>query len=131
MQKFIDFTGYGNKDIDGGIDLFWLQGDLRITPQQQIDFLIKLHTDSLPFSKRTLDIVKDIMIFEKTDDYILRAKTGWAMRFNPGIGWFVGYVERENDFYFFAMNININKNEDTEARISITKNILKELKIIE
>jgi len=134
MHKYIDLAGYGNKDIDGGIDLFWLQGDLRITPKQQVDFLVRLHKDSLPFSKRTMDIVKDVMILEETENYILRAKTGWGIRFEEQIGWFVGYVETikpEKNLYFFANNIDINIIKDTEARYSITKEILKDLKIID
>ena len=131
MQKYIDTVGYGNKNINGGIDLFWLQGDLRITPKEQINFLVRLYINDLPFSQRTMDIVKDIMIFEKTDSYVLRAKTGWGARLTRQIGWFVGYVVRGNDVFFFANNININNDEDAEGRISITKDILKELNIID
>jgi beta-lactamase class D len=134
MQKYINLAGYGNKNIDGGIDLFWLQGELRITPVQQIDFLVRLKKDSLQFSKKTMDIVKDIMILEQDENYILRAKTGWGARFEKQVGWFVGYVEtnkQEKNFYFFVNNIDINEVKDTEGRYSITKEILKELKIID
>lgn len=134
MQKYVNLAGYGNKNIDGGIDLFWLQGDLRITPVQQIDFLVRLEKDSLPFSKRTMDIVKDIMIIEQNENYILRAKTGWGARFEKEVGWFVGYIEtnkQEKNLYFFVNNIDINEVKDTEGRYSITNEILKELKIIE
>ena len=93
MQYYIDSVGYGNQDIRGGIDLFWLNGNIRITMQQQVEFLKKLYKNDLPFSQRSMDIVKDIMIHTKTEDYILRAKTGWAARVEPNIGWFVGYLE--------------------------------------
>lgn len=63
------------------------------------------------------------------DHYVLRAKTGWA--FDKHIGWWVGYVERDNNVYFFALNIDIKKEEDTGARTTITKNILREMKIID
>jgi beta-lactamase class D len=133
MHKYIDLAGYGNKDIDGGIDLFWLQGDLKITPKQQVDFLVRLYKDSLPFSQRTMDIVKDMMILENTENYILRAKTGWGARLDKQIGWFVGYVETtgpEKKIFFFANNIDINEIKDTEGRYSLTKEILKDMKII-
>jgi beta-lactamase class D len=126
MQYFVDTTRYGNRDISGGIDMFWLTGGMRITPKEQVDFLIKLYRNDLPFSQRTIDIVKDIMIFEKTDEYVWRAKTGWAMQ----IGWFVGYVERDDEVYFFANNIDILKAEDREARIQVSRSILQELKLI-
>ena len=131
MQKYIDTAGYGNKNINGGIDLFWLQGDLRITPKEQINLLVRLYKNDLPFSQRTIDIVKDIMIFEKTDRYVLRAKTGWGARMIPQIGWFVGYVIKGNDVFFFVNNIDIYNDKDADERIPITKDILKELNIID
>ncbi len=131
MQRYINDVNYGNKNIGGGIDRFWLDGDLRTTAKEQIDFLIKLYRGELPFSPRTINIVKDISISEKTDKYTLRGKTGWAFDVTPQIGWWVGYVERDGKAYFFAMNIDIKKDEDLAARQAITKNILSEMKIIE
>lgn len=130
MQYYIDSVGYGNQDIRGGIDLFWLNGNIRITMQQQVEFLKKLYKNDLPFSQRSMDIVKDIMIHTKTEDYILRAKTGWAARIEPNIGWFVGYLERKDNVYFFVNNIDINNNEDLKARKKITMQILKKLNLI-
>lgn len=76
MQRYIDLANYGNRNISGGIDQFWLQGGLRITPKEQIDLLVKLHQNKLPFSRQTIKTVKDILINEKTDNYVLRGKTG-------------------------------------------------------
>jgi beta-lactamase class D len=39
MQKYVDLFEYGNRDIGGGIDQFWLTGNLRIDPIEQIDFV--------------------------------------------------------------------------------------------
>lgn len=126
MQRYVNLAGYGNRDIRGGLDTFWLTGELRITPREQIDFLVRLHQNKLPFAQRTLAIVKDIFIFEQSEGYVLRAKTGWAGK----VGWFVGYVERGTQAYFFALNLDIAKDEDTKARIDITKNILRDLNLI-
>jgi beta-lactamase class D len=64
MQKWVTETGYGNQKIGGkeDIDKFWLEGELRITPQQQIKFLRRLYSNDLPFSERSLSIVKDIRL---------------------------------------------------------------------
>ncbi len=131
MQRYINKVNYGNNNIGGGIDRFWLDGDLRTTAKEQIDFLVKLYRNELPFSPRTINIVKDISISEKTDKYTLRGKTGWAFDVTPQIGWWVGYVERDGKAYFFAINIDIKKDKDLAARQEITKNILSEMKIIE
>lgn len=130
MQHYINLAGYGNRDISGGIDQFWLQGGLRISPQEQIDLLVKLYRNELPFSQRTMNIVKDILINQKTSDYILRGKTGWATDFIPQVGWYVGYLERSDNVYFFALNIDITKPEDIKARIAITKSILQDMGLI-
>ena len=42
MQQHIDAVGYGNRDISGGIDQFWLTGALRISPLEQVQFLQRL-----------------------------------------------------------------------------------------
>lgn len=41
MQKWVAKVGYGNQKIGNkdDIDKFWLEGELRITPNEQIQFL--------------------------------------------------------------------------------------------
>ncbi|ABA20038.1 Penicillin-binding protein, transpeptidase [Trichormus variabilis ATCC 29413] len=132
MEKFIKQVGYGNLQIGTPeqIDRFWLEGPLQITPKQQIEFLQRLHRKELPFSQRTLDLVQDIMIYERTPNYILRGKTGWAASVTPNIGWFVGYLEQNNNVYFFATNIDIRNNDDAAARIEVTRRSLKALGLL-
>jgi len=50
MREWIDRLEYGNRDIRGGIDLFWLQGNLRVSAMQQVDFLRRLAEGGLPMS---------------------------------------------------------------------------------
>jgi beta-lactamase class D len=133
MKYWLDKAHYGNADTTGGIDKFWLSGNLRISPEQQIDFLKRFYKNELPFSKRSVDIVKKIMIVEKTNDFVMRAKSGWGLQNNTDIGWYIGYVEKENQVYFFSTCIQNTDTSNTgfpKARIEITKNILKALKII-
>ena len=131
MQQWIDSIGYGNQNIDGGIDMFWLDGDIRITPLQQIELLKKIHLEALPFSKRTMTIFKDIMTLEKTEDYIYRGKTGWDASLTPNIGWFVGYVERDENAYFFVNNMEFTDRKLGKERKGIAEEILKKLRLID
>lgn len=110
MKYWLDKSGYGNADTAGGIDQFWLSGGLKITPQQQIDFLKKLHDNKLPFSLRSMDKVKNIMIVKDTADYVLRAKTGWGGHGDEDVGWFVGYVEQKGNVYYFANCVQLESN---------------------
>jgi beta-lactamase class D len=140
MKFFLDKTKYGNADTTGGIDKFWLEGGLRISPMQQIDFLKRLHQNNLPFSQRSMDIVKNIMIRKDTLDYVLRAKFGWGGQESKDIGWYVGYIIKKDQVYFFANCIqdeskNVTEAQDAirfdHARNQIAFNILSELNIIQ
>ncbi len=133
MKYWLDRVNYGNADTSGGIDRFWLTGGLRITPEQQIDFLRKLHDNKLPFSQRSMDIAKEIMIAKDSLDYIVRAKTGWGQQDDTNIGWYVGYVEKNDDVYYFANCIQTKDSENKDfarARIEIVYQIFNELKLI-
>jgi beta-lactamase class D len=131
MQRYYDAVNYGNRSTSGFGAAYWVAGDLRVTPKEQIDFLVRLYENRLPFSKRATEIVKDILILEKADKYILRAKTGWSDFYTPQVGWFIGYVEKGTEVYFFATEIDIKKDADAAKRAEITKNALKSLQIIE
>jgi beta-lactamase class D len=140
MKYWLDKAQYGNADTSGGIDKFWLYGGLRITPEQQIDFLRQLHNNKLPFSQRSMEIVKDILIVKDTAGYVMRAKTGWGSQDGKDIGWYVGYVEKAGNVYYFSNCVQtLSKNTEDEirsdqfdkSRKEIVASVLKELKIIE
>jgi len=130
MKYWLDKSQFGNADTSGGLDLFWLTGGLRITPEQQIDFLKRLHENKLPFSKRTTEIVKNIMIVKDTLGYKLRAKSGWADDSVKSAGWYVGYLETKDNVYYFSNCIQTNDFSKAKARIDIAYLILDELKLM-
>lgn len=130
MKSWLDKANYGNADISGGIDQFWLSGDLRISPEQQIDFLRKLHDNKLPFSERSMSLVRNIMIRKDTLNYIERGKTGWGVEEDKDIGWYVGYIETKDNVYYFANCIeatNIDSRTFDQARTKIVYHIFDQL----
>lgn len=133
MKEYLVKASYGNMSIEGGIDKFWLTGGLQISPKEQMNFLIKLHKNELPFSKRTIKIVKHVMIAQDTLDYILRAKTGWGFQDNTDIGWYVGYIEKGAKTYFFVNCIQSKQKNTPDfgfARKEIALRILREMEIL-
>lgn len=134
-RKYLKESFYGNGNIDSGKDDdFWNYGNFVVTPVVQVKFLRRFYEETLPFSKRSFEIVKRISIEEKTDNYVMRAKTGWTQFGGNDVGWWVGYVERKDNVYFFATRVS-KKIETQNPRFSpcrkeITRKILKELKII-
>ncbi|HKR00058.1 MAG TPA: class D beta-lactamase [Pyrinomonadaceae bacterium] len=129
MRKFVTAFDYGNKDVSGRIDDFWLGGPLRISADEQIEFLKKFYAGRLPVSKRSVEIVKDILVLEKTPAYKLSGKTGGGtISEGTYIGWFVGYLETKGNVYFFATNIEGPSYVSIrDKRIELTRRILAEL----
>lgn len=132
MRGSLREFNYGNQDISGGIDRFWLTGRLRISPIEQIAFLRRFYHNEIGVSDQSLDITKSIMILEDGEGYTLSGKTGWAAFGDnePGIGWLVGYIERNDNLYYFATNMDIRTPEDATARITITRAILHHLGLL-
>lgn len=135
MQEWVKKAKYGDRKIGTKeqIDQFWLDKTLQISPREQVLFIQRLYENKLPFSKRSMSIVKDIMVAEKKPEYILRGKTGWfgfGAKNIPQIGWYVGYLEKGKNAYFFAINIDIKKEKDAAARIEITRRCLKDMGLI-
>ena len=133
-KKYLTLCQYGNFNLSQVDADFWNFGEFAISPVNQVEFFVKLYGERLPFSKRNVGIVKNVMINEQTDQYKLRAKTGWTRDKNINTGWWVGYVENQNDVYFFAtrllQNRKFNRSDFGTCRKEITKKIFKELKII-
>ncbi len=132
MRKWVEKVGYGNKNISGGIDRFWIADTLRISPNEQVNLLRKLYKNKLPFSNENQELVKKIMLVEDNSKYKLYTKTGLMTFENKKIGWYVGFIEQNENVYFFATNIETNTDDENfiPARIEITKQILKELKLL-
>jgi beta-lactamase class D len=135
MQAWIDKVGYGNRDIGGGIDQFWLTGKLRISAVQQVDFLRRLADGSLPFSARSQETVRRITIVESAPGYTIHAKTGWGVHAaadgSTDLGWYVGWIERTGRRWFFAINMDLPGDDSVERikreaprRVEVTRALL-------
>jgi beta-lactamase class D len=108
MQKWVSALHYGNEDVSGGIDRFWLGSTLLVSPDEQVDFLARLHAGSLALSPRSVGIVKEILLQDAPAPGIAyRGKTGSCE--DSGAqqphGWWVGSVEKEARLFLFAARI--------------------------
>jgi beta-lactamase class D len=133
IQSYIDKTGYGNGEkIINNTDNFWLDNSLKISAEEQIDFLQRFNNYKLPFSKRAVDVVKKIMPEEAYANSKLKFKAGTnKISETKYIGWLVGYVAQGQNVYYFAFNIDADSYAAVKKlRDEIPVNILKHLKII-
>ncbi|MBN9503592.1 MAG: hypothetical protein BGO01_16615 [Armatimonadetes bacterium 55-13] len=131
MQFFVDRLGYGNRDISGGIDKFWLMSSMKITARQQVDLLQSIYAGKVPFSQRSQTILRKIMVIEdKPGHYTFSGKTGSGNGPNGiDLGWFVGSIKTGGKRYVFATNITGKTAWGPEAR-RITKEILADLNLL-
>ena len=129
MKKYITAFNYGNETISKDVDNFWLDNSLKISADEQVEFLKEFYAGRLPVSKRATEIVKDILVLENTPAYKLSAKTGGgSIAEGRYIGWFVGYLETKGNVYFFATNIEgASFAEIRERRVELSKEILAAL----
>ena len=127
MKHWVDSLHYGNMNISGPIDSFWLNNTLKISPDEQLGLVKKLYFDKLPFQKRTQQIVRDVMLQEDNTQYKLSYKTGWGFdEKQNSIGWIVGWLEENKHVYFFTLLVKSpDKNIDMKTiRFKLLKSIL-------
>jgi beta-lactamase class D len=129
MQKYVDLFEYGNRNIGGGIDQFWLTGELRIDPIQQIDFVDRLRRGVLPVAKRSQELVRDILPVTKAGDATIRSKSGLlgAELGKPSLGWLVGWAEKGSAQTVFALNLDVREPRHVADRMKLAELCLADI----
>jgi beta-lactamase class D len=115
LQRF----QYGNADVSGPIDMYWLNGRLRISPDEQLVFVRKFFDGTLPVSAAHLDRLKGAieqkpgtvenslglvtLDAQWRDGIVLNSKTG-ATTINSGesVSWLVGQLTVDQKKLVFA-----------------------------
>jgi len=120
---------YGNADITGGLDKFWMSSSLLVTSFEQIDFMKALRDGKLGFNPRINKLVQDAMVVEKTVDYTIYGKYGSCpMPNGTYLGWLVGYVESAGKVWYYALNLDGKSVADfSGVRLDIVKGSMIEL----
>ncbi len=57
-REYLRRLGYGNADSSSGLTTFWLGGSLVISPDEQMQFLLRLFANDLPVSQNAMSIVR-------------------------------------------------------------------------
>jgi beta-lactamase class D len=129
LQQWLDSLSYGSKKIHGAVDSFWLDGSLKITPDEQLGLAKKLYFNQLPFHRINQETVKRAMLFEDKPEYKLSYKTGWGFQNGRAIGWVVGWIEENRHPYIFVLNLESSDPafDMRNVRMKILKDILNHL----
>ena len=113
-REYLEKFDYGNRDSSSGLTTFWLGESLRISPEEQERFLLRLYADALPVSKAAMRAVRAILVqpsgvvVNAAGDHpfdapwphgtVVSAKTGAA----DDVRWLVGHVERGQRSWVFV-----------------------------
>lgn len=133
LQRMVEAIGrlhYGNGQIGTNVTSFWLRGPLAISAIEQTRFLSSLAHRSLPFPRKAQEQVAEITLVDAGPGWSLHAKTGWQNAPEPGVGWWVGWVQRGNQITPFALNIAMAGAADAPKRERLGRSSLQALGIL-
>jgi beta-lactamase class D len=116
IKKYLAQFNYGNQNMSSGVrgrtglNGAWISGSLLISPNEQLEFLKKLVTDTLPVSAHAIVMTKNILDSEDLEH-------GWKLYGKTGAydldvtkedslqgGWYVGWINKGQQSYIFVIH---------------------------
>jgi beta-lactamase class D len=118
-HQWLERMAYGNADTSGDITLYWVNGTLRVSPEEQLAFLRRFYDGTLPVAKSHIDRVRASMEqlpgtvenargvtkleAEWPKGVTLNSKTGaTSMASGEGTSWLVGKLTVDQRQIVFA-----------------------------
>ncbi|WP_029160224.1 BlaR1 family beta-lactam sensor/signal transducer [Clostridium scatologenes] len=130
LQTHFKQIHYGNCNFSGGISNYWIESSLKISPIEQVQLLKNFYTNKYKFKEENIKAIKNAIKISEKDKNVLSGKTGTGTVNGKNInGWFIGYVEKNDNIYFFATNIQNNNYASGSNASKITLAILKDKNI--
>ena len=112
IKKYLADFKYGNQDTSGELTHFWLDSTLKISPDEELEFMKRLWRDDFAVAKRALELTRKIMYLETSSSgTVLSGKTG-SGHLHPGsndhlgIGWFIGHISGNSGEYLIVINFS-------------------------
>jgi beta-lactamase class D len=110
--------------MSAGLGQFWLGSSLKISADEQVAFVDRLRRGALPLSQRSMDIVKSCIVQRDAPGLVYRGKTGSDRGPGPDLGWWVGWVERDQRSYVFAINVSGDGTWGPQARRAAERTLI-------
>jgi len=132
IEKYLNKLDYKQGFQVEKVHYFGLTYNIKKSALEQIDFLKRIYTNELKISDKTLATIKKGMLYQKTDQYTMYSRTGLGPIENGnGIGWFIGFIEKGNEVYYFALNVeDEDEGESAKLRFELSLRVLILLQII-
>lgn len=95
----------------------WLDGALKTSAIEQVEFLSKLALRHLPLATQTHSEARKIMIRDADSNWVMRSKTGW---YHTAVGMDIRSLECFSETNVFALNIDMPDTRYLPKRTSLT-----------
>lgn len=130
LYSYIQEIRYGNENMSGDFSAYWMESSLKISPIEQVELLTKLYNNNFVFSPENINIVKDSIRLSSSNTRTFYGKTGTGRVDGQDVnGWFIGFIETEDNTYFFATNIGADRDAAGSNATEITISILSGMNI--
>lgn len=128
LSAFYQKISYGNCDLTGGLDSYWAESSLKISPVEQVMLLSDMLHNQWDLKPENIEAIKDSLYLSETAYGKLYGKTGSGMADGKNVnGWFVGFLEKNGRTWCFATNIRDSEEADGSTAARITTDILNAL----
>jgi beta-lactamase class D len=144
MKEWLSTLQYGSDSFDGDPTYFWLNGDLVVSPREQLDFLIRMFRYQIPVQRPIIDIVSTAMTMPPGKisnaaglhdfpltwgaDATVRAKTGNTRVGDERVSWLVGRIRSPTSDYVFVSRIRADHELSTTAGADVALQHLNRLR---
>ncbi len=133
--EYLNKLNYGNKNVVPGNGAFWYNGQLKISSLEQVGFIKDiLNKDCKGVSKEAQVLTKKIFPHKGKGNYSIYGKTGTGeIAGGYYIGWYVGFLETNDNSYAFALNIFADDVNDISGkrRMDMVQDIFIDLGLVE
>ncbi|MCP1224732.1 penicillin-binding transpeptidase domain-containing protein [Sebaldella sp. S0638] len=130
LYSYYKKISYGNYNLSGDISDYWMESSLRISPVEQVLLLKDFYTDNLVFNDKNIKAVKNALKLSENNGKILFGKTGTGTLDGKNVnGWFVGFVEKEDNVFIFAVNVQAKDNAGGKAAAETALAVLRDKNI--
>lgn len=130
LTSYLKCFEYGNQDLSGGYRAAWLSSSLKISPREQVYFIQKMIQGELPVSSEAIEVIKSLFFLEELEGgWKLFGKTGGGTLILDScqneLGWFVGWIEKQESWLAFAYQVNEEK-IDQKKKVPRVRELLKQ-----
>ena len=143
MLAWLQRLDYAADSFEGELTMFWLNGDLAVSPLEEVHFLRRMLRYELPIERRHVEAVKAAFLMPPgkitnaagshdfalagSEAVVVRAKTGNSTIGDEKISWLVGEFERQGRTFVFASRVRSSESLPSTAGAELAQKTLEKV----